>query len=471
MGLATLIAVISALIVTARAIVSSPANLLTRDSIAGTSVVIKNVRVFDGKSSVLRDAHAIIVGSGIIEQIYWSSDGFPSAHKGKAIDGNGQVLMPGLIDFHAHLGFSDGRPPWAAKGPTLINVAGQREAFIYAGVTTVVEGSVNPMAAFEKRPKISPNVFAATRMLTALEGHPIPMIREFLPRPMSEWSADMMALQVSSIDAQTDEIRNLAREPGHHIKVIFDRSIPWGAPRLSPSALEAIIKLAHAEGKLVYVHIGSSEEALIAARAGADVLMHPPFVDKINDETLSALAEIGAPVVTTAQIWQWLSRGVNQSPPLTQLEKRLSTEKALEAREADWRTEIANYNSATFTPEYLARVESFEHNLEHNLKRLYAAGVPLIAGTDTGLPGLTPGASLLFELGMLQDYGIPANVILQMATSRPGALLSSSGPKLGIVQEGARADLILVDGNPLSNIRYLENVSLIMVSGEIFRRR
>lgn len=112
--------------------------------------------------------------------------------------------------------------------------------------------------------------------------------------------------------------------------------------------------------------------------------------------------------------------------------------------------------------------------VERNIKAMYQAGVPLVAGTDTGVPGLTYGASLVFELERLQGFGMAPVDVLRAATSVPGRLLdrdpARQGGRLGTVSVGAPAELILLPGNPLEDVRTLQQLDLVFSGGRVFER-
>ncbi len=451
-----------------RATINEPAGLLTPWPHNGTNLRITSVRLYDPDSGDLKPVDAVDIRHGRITAIYGTGDSIPD-HYGATLEGRQRVLLPGLTDFHVHLGASDGRPPWAMDGLAMVSVASQREAFLYSGITAVVEGSPNALAALDQALAPSPTVYPSTRMITALDGHPIPMYQEFVPWPMTGLVIDEQVLAIASADTSAGAIEALVNGPGHHVKLVLDGAIPWDSPRLTEADVAAVVKHAHAAGKPVYVHIGSAQDAVMAARAGADVLMHTPYVDLLSDNDLAELKASGVAVVTTAQIWEWFQRGLNKQPALTGLERQLASPGLLAAWADDWHRASADYQSTTFSQDYLARLSGFNANLTENLKRLYQAGIPQIAGTDTGIPGLTPGASLIRELQLLQSYGLAAPDLLRMATSAPGTLLGDSNS--GRIQPGSAADLVLVEGDPTSDVSALAELAYVIQAGVVYQRR
>jgi hypothetical protein len=120
----------------------------------------------------------------------------------------------------------------------------------------------------------------------------------------------------------------------------------------------------------------------------------------------------------------------------------------------------------------LERLKPFGAGLEQakeNLKRAYHAGVPLVAGCDAGNLLVFHVASLHRELQLWVGAGIPPTAALQAATYRAVRLLGAEG-RIGSIQKGCDADLLLVDGNPLEDITATERISQIIYKGERINR-
>lgn len=444
------------------------AGLLEIVSSTERGVLIRDVRLFDGVSAELELVAGVRLEGERITAIY--RDMIPADLDGFVVEGRGRVLMPALIDFHVHFGMSDGMPVWATPPPGLPDLARQHEAMLYSGVTSVVEGSINPLAPFIRPPAFAPRSFKTGKQISALEGHPIPMLRELVPWPVSEWFADQLALEVSSFSEVVDEVEEIAGSDIDYLKVIFDDSIPWKSPRLSAADVGKVVDIARGHGKPVFVHVGDPNEAVDAVEAGATVLMHTPYVGTFSSSQLNRLWEHQVPVVTTSQIWLWIMRGTSDAPAFTDLETFLMPEEVAATYRTPRDEALAAYSSVNFDLSYVGRIPIFDSVLKDNVLTLYKAGVPIIAGTDTGVPGLTYGASLIFELQRLQGMGIPPIDVLKSATSVPGRILGSEDMPLGVVQEGAAAELILLPGDPLTDVSVLQELDLIITQGQVLRR-
>lgn len=437
-------------------------------------VMIRHVRVLDINSSQLSPPSYVLIENGITEAVY--AEPVPPSVQVKnytVFDGEGGVLMPALTDFHVHIGFSNGEPPWTASIFHPVNLVREKESYIYAGVTTVVEGSVSPLPVIlSSRKTASPYIFRTGKQVTARGGHPHPMIDALIPWPMNKYVGGKLTVQIDDFVAQEESVRAILEDPDvHHLKIIYDNAIPTDSPKLSLDSLRLAVGLAHFYGKPVYVHVGSVQDAIEAVRAGADVLMHVPFVDNFSDEQIKELVKSGIVFVTTSQIWSWTSLGFDKSRELTSLEKRLMPQRTYEAFTDSWVDVFKNFKSPYFTQEYLKeKVPLFIRNIDTNIRLLHQGGVTLAAGTDTGVPGLVPGASLQYELCHLISLGIPAAQVLRSATVTPGKLLSESGRTFGEVKPGNNAELILVKDNPLEDVSHLESISYIFTQGRVYQR-
>ncbi|MBG51416.1 MAG: hypothetical protein CML99_03180 [Rhodobiaceae bacterium] len=448
------------------------AGLIAEIGNSANGVIITNVRLFDGHEARLKPVAGVRVDGEYISDIYEAV--LPADDRALVIEGQGRVLMPSLIDFHVHFGMADGQPVWGGGPSRIPDLARQNESFLYAGVTSVVLGSGNPLAPFLPSSLYEPNRYETGRQVVAEEGHPILMLRELVPWPVNDYFASRLTLPFAPGAVDEAAVRALAAEDINHVKLIFDDAIPWGAPRLTEEDVVRVSGIVHAAGKPLYVHPGDRYEALVAATAGADVLMHTPFVDPFLPEDLVLLAGAGTHFVTTSQIWLWLARGLPDAPGFSDLERTLMPVPVRDAFMGPREAALASYQSPHFSTSYLQRIPLFDQMVERNIKAMYQAGVPLVAGTDTGVPGLTYGASLVFELERLQGFGMAPVDVLRAATSVPGRLLdrdpARQGGRLGTVSVGAPAELILLPGNPLEDVRTLQQLDLVFSGGRVFER-
>jgi imidazolonepropionase-like amidohydrolase len=371
------------------------------------ALVFRDVDVFDGSRMTRRTT--VLVRDGMIRAVGAEVAIPPSA---KVIDGKGKTLLPGLFDAHTHLG---------------VYQAEQflRDALDF-GVTTELEmwGSE---ASLTLRRKMAAGGFAdmadlrtAGTGVTVPRGHPTQMGGP--PVPTLAPGDDAQAF----VDARI-------AEGSDYIKVIYEHAYPT----LTKAELEAVVAAAHRRNQLVVVHVTTQRDAHDAIAAGADGLVHvfadsPPesgfaeFAARHHVFVIPTLSVLEA--VTGASDNAWWQDARRVGPYITP-----SMRRSLEMK---------------FPPGFGAK--SKLAHAQAAVRALRRAGVPVLAGTDAPAPGLAHGASLHRELELLVLAGLTPLEALASATSEPARAFGFHDR--GRIAAGARADLLLVNGDPTVDI-------------------
>lgn len=449
--------------VTARPILALPPDPESK----GIATVFLGARVFDGESDRLSEPMDVVVKDGAIASIA-AAGSSPVPEGAQVVDARGKALLPGLIDAHLHLGGGDGTPPWKSKLP---NTEAQAAALVYCGVTTIVaatrDSATKSMAEDLARGKLAgPSLVRGSRPLTAVDGHPVPMYRALLTWPISSLYIASAVWQVETVEEARAAVgKELKATEPDFIKVIFD-DLPEGTPHLRQEMLQAIAAEAKAKGKRTFVHVASPQDAMEAVEAGAALLMHVPWDGVFTEKQIRILAQAKVPFVTTRRIYGVLDDLLKGKARFDSLERQVMPPGAEEA----FAHMPEGYVVPVYPAEFLAKLPEFDRNIGANLLMLHQAGVPLLAGTDSGLPGDFHGASLHRELQALAALGIPPAEVLRMATSAPARFLLP-GWKLGVIQPGAIADLLLVDGDPLADMAAAERIVGVWQAGRQVRRQ
>jgi imidazolonepropionase-like amidohydrolase len=377
----------------------------------GGAFVFRDVRVFDGgqvlpRATVLiRDGRIVAVGP----QIQVPEDA-------RGIVARGKTLLPGLIDAHTHV-----------FGPDVLQAA------LVFGVTTeldmfmsneVLKGIRSELAG-EKAADIA-DLRSAGTLVTAPGGHG------------TEYGMPIPTLS-SSEQAQAFVDARIA-EGSDYIKIVYDNGQAPGLsfPTLSQETLKAVIAAAHARKKLAVVHIGSQRDAREAIEAGADGLAHL-FIDRAPE----------------ADFGRWVaSHHAFVVPTLAVLESVSGRRGGLAlAKDADIAAFLSPGGQAELDRAFpkLAGAALNYAAAEEAVRQLRAAHAPVLAGTDAPNPGTTHGASLHRELELLVKAGLTPAEALAAATSVPAKQFGLEDR--GTIAPGKRADLLLVDGDPTTDIR------------------
>ena len=415
-------------------------------------ILFENVRIFDGKSSTLSGSMNVLVRGNTIDKI--SKDPIPvdrSANT-KIIAGGGRTLMPGLIDMHWHAMLV--RPTLAAlltADMGYLNLVAGAEATetLMRGFTTVRDlgGPVFGLKrAIDEGVIAGPRIYPSGAMITVTSGHGDFRQPFEVPRVVGSPQSRGEQTGAAMIADSPDEVRVRVREQlllgATQIKLTAGGGVasprsPLDASTFTEAELRAAVEAADNWGTYVTVHAYTPVSIRRAIAAGVKCIEHGHLMD---DETAKLMAEKGV----------WLS---TQAFP----------------------DELADAFPPGSLEALKARVVFAGTDRTFTLAKKY--GIKTAFGTDILFsPQLAPRHGEL--LAKLVRWYTPAETLI-MATGTNAELLALSGErnpypgKLGVVEQGALADLLLVDGDPIANIKLIEepakNFVVIVKDGKIFK--
>jgi imidazolonepropionase-like amidohydrolase len=440
--------------------------LVTRDAHASRTFCLRRVRVFDAPRAARLDGlRDVLVREGRIAAIA------PAGMKVSGVrdvDGDGATLLPGLVDLHVHSGAS-AAPPWKLGLP---RPEENFEAFLFAGITTVLDlGNLTP-DVFRMRERIragdvlAPHLYAVGPMFTAPGGHPVGLMRLALPWWTRWYVIPRFTRQVAQPAQAREAVDALAVEHPDLLKIAVDR-IPLDAPRLDHDVIDAITSRGHEHGLRIIAHVGRSVDVVDAVDGGVDALAHVVYPEEISDEAVQAVARHHVPVIATISVFDSQERFVlTQPPPFGDLERQIAGPELLEAL----RVVPASFDRTAIEPVVRTLVEGHEAR-RHNVAKLRRAGVTVLAGSDAPNIGHFAGASLHIELRDLVESGLSPGEALRAATSDAARFLAGDGAEFGEIAPGKRADLLLVDGDPLDDIGAIGRIREVFLEGVRLERR
>lgn len=411
-----------------------------------------NVRVFDGKATRLSSPTSVLVRGNRIAAI--GAGAVPSPGT-SVIDGGGRTLMPGLIDAHWHammaaIGLKDGLT--AHQGYVNIVAAKAAEDTLMRGFTSVrdLAGPVWGLKrAIDEGLTPGPRIWPSGAMISQTSGHADYRSTNELPRSPSSPLHSTEITGFGRIADGPDEVRRAVREQlmmgasqvklaaGGGVASNFD---PLDVAQYGEQEFRAAVESAENWGTYVTVHAYTPRAVQTALQAGVKVIDHGQLID---DATAKMIADKGA----------WLS-----------LQPFLDDEDAVFFPEgSDNRAKFVTMTQGTDTA--------------YGLAKKYK--VKLAWGTDTLFDAklaTRQGA----QLAKMVRWFSPGETLV-MATGTNAELLALSGPrspykgKLGVVEVGALADLLLVDGDPIANINLLadpaKTLLVIMKDGRIYKNQ
>jgi imidazolonepropionase-like amidohydrolase len=442
----------SSVVVAALCLLDVTAFAQSRSAEPPTAILFENVRIFDGKSDTLSAGMNVLVRGNMIEKI--SRDPIPTDRSAntRIIAGSGRTLMPGLIDMHWHTMLVRPTPAALLAGDIgHLNLMAGAEATdtLMRGFTTVRDlggPAFGLKRAIDEGIVRGPRIYPSGAIITVTSGHgdfrqPFEVPR-VLGAPQSRGEQTGAAMIADSPDEVRVRVREQLLLGATQIKLTAGGGVasphsPLDASTFTEAELRAAVEAAENWGTYVTVHAYTPISIQRAIAAGVKCIEHGHLMD---EPTARLIAEKGIWLSTQA----FPDEMADAFPP-----------GSLERYKA---VEVFAGTDRTFT---LAK--------KHRIKTAF--------GTDILFsPRLAPRQGEL--LAKLVRWYTPAETLV-MATGTNAQLLALSGKrnpypgKLGVVEQGALADLLLVDGDPIANINLIEdpakNFVVIMKDGKIFK--
>ena len=415
-----------------------------------SATLFQNVRIFDGKGASLSAPSNVLIKGNIIERI--STEPIAAEPSVTIIAGNGRTLMPGLIDVHWHAMLIRPTAVDSIVGDVgYNNIAAGVEATdtLMRGFTTVrdVGGPTFGLkAAIDKGLIAGPRIYPSGAVITVTSGHGDFRQLSELPRTIGGMLSRMEQIGASMVADSPDEVRVRVREQlmqgASQIKLTAGGGVsspfsPIDASTFTEAELRAAVEAAENWGTYVTVHAFTPAAIQRSIAAGVKCIEHGFLMD---DASAKLIADKGI----------WLS-----TQPLPEALKQVFPVGSVQRAKAD---EV-----------WPGIAKTYELAKKYKIKTAW--------GTD-----------VLFSQALAQQQGAilaslvrwysPAEALAQ-ATGTNGELLALSGKrspyqgKLGVVEQGALADLLLVEGNPLENINLIadpaKNFKVIMKDGWIYK--
>ena len=394
--------------------------------------VLQNLAPREPASVTLRGRVITGVGREVIENGHVTLDGgmITSVGEGGRMQGRdrivvetGGTILAGLINSHAHLAW-DGIHDLAAQSlgdaPEIsaYKAAANMLACLRAGITLVRDLGMNRSGSFAKQ-AVEQGVFAGPRLLIVAEaivqtgGHTYWCCRE-----------------ATGADEMRRAVREQVKAGADLIKIMLE---------FTDEELEAIVDETHRNNLPITAHATFDACIERAVDFGIDTVEHG---GSMSDRTIGKLVERGVPIITTF------------SPVLLQSKPEIARK----------------YNIPEWKIRERQRLVADESRYD-GLLRAARAGVRIVFGTDAGSPAVRHGV-VVPEMEFMIKVGVVAdNHAAIMSATREAAVMNRLADRIGTVEEGKEADVIVVDGNPLDNLRDLERVRMTFVRGSCLYAR
>ena len=416
--------------------------------------LFSNVRVFDGKSDTLTGPSNVLIRGNKIEKISTEPIATDRRADTKTIDGKGMTLMPGLIDAHVHT-MMESIPLLAGLTSDIgyINLVAARaaEKQLLRGFTTVRDmggASMSLKAAIDQGLHNGPRIYPSGATISQTGGHGDFRMPNEVPEdtnaPLTYMEKTGMTMIADGSDEVLKRVREQLRNGATQIKLMAGGGVsssydPLDVTQYTSAEFAAAVSAAENWGTYVTVHAYTPKAIRTAVEAGVKCLEHGQLID---EDTAKFIAEKG--------VW-WSLQPFMEDPDAPSAFPEGSPNRIKQAQM------FAGTDSA------------YKLAKKHTIKTAFGTD-NLFSAANAAVQGK--------QLTRLTKWY--SNVeILQMATSGNAELLTLSGPrnpypgKLGVIEEGAFADLLLVDGDPLAEISLIadpqKNFSVIMKDGVIYK--
>jgi imidazolonepropionase-like amidohydrolase len=384
----------------------------------GVAVILfRNVDLIDGLYEGARPGCDVLVDGERIAAVEPADPARDVPAETTVIVGDGKTLLPGLIDCHVH--YTAAGTPGRGEAARAYAAAGNARRALEAGVTTARSGGSRSGLDIRLRDAIAagdvagPRLLAAGPALTITGGHG----REF-------------GRELDGPDAFVGAVRANVRDGADVIKIIAaGRTAGRGASlyeAMSQAEIDAVVAEASRLGRRVMSHAETSEAFERSVWAGVASVEHGFVVEESVPQILAGRATAFVPTLV-------VSNAAQATPGVT-------------AADRDALIAVSEWHART---------------VEAAMER----GVRALAGTDCGSPGVEPDM-LAREIRLLHEHGATAMDAVRAATHWAAELLGLEA-EVGIVQPGLYADLVLVDGDPLTDLRRLEGPRLVVQRGAV----
>ena len=396
--------------------------------------VLVDVNVLDPSGESFLMGHDVVLVDGKIRSID------PTSNPGTGLFA-GKFVIPGLVDLHHHLGRGDlGKTSEEDRAQILLDLPAW-------GVTTALD----PNLPLDRWEAVAPLVAADA-------------VQFFRTGPSIGAPGGWQGVAVASSGDARRAVQAAAEAGVDAIKVVFDDMTWLGTeklPMISEETLSAVVDEAGRFDLPVWAHAPQLQLAKQALRLGVSGLVHGIIDEPVDSEFLELLRSREGPYVATLTLYEVYAdfpHGVRRQQALDPLgrDRPIYEQLSGSEMEAMWRS-------------WWDRTDLLYKKLpvlRDNLRRVQEAGSLVVTGTDTATPGVITGVSLQLELVLHEEAGLTRSDVLRAATVNAAKALGQEA-EWGTVTPGSRADLLVLDGNPLLDLAALRRLRAVVVGGKL----
>ncbi len=391
-------------------------------------IAIKNGTLIDVVNDKAITNATVLIENGIIKKVGVAGEVVVPAGA-FIIDAKGKTILPGLWDMHSHFEQAEWGPAYLAAGVTTVRDCGNEFGYINTIQTAIDEGR-----------GVGPHILKAG----IIDG---------------KGAFALGIIQASTKEEAVAEVQRYKQNGFVQIKIYSS---------VKPAIVKAICDEAHADGLTVTGHIPFGMTIQQGVDSGMDMINHVQYVssvmkknkdgsinfdDPANATVINFLKEHHTVIDPTLGVFELAYRSLKDS--ITIIEPAFAT--------LPEPMKPLFINTGVATDNDVKTGKAVMKNYKQIVQQLYNNGVTIVAGTDMGFPGF----SVDRELELYVEAGLTSMQAIQTATITPARAMKIDNTT-GSITEGKKADIIIVDGNPLQNIRSIRNVQTVIKDGNIY---
>ncbi len=428
------------------------AALMSAISASAEVKVLKNFTLIDGRGGAPLSNAAMVIDNGRITYA-GPVAGLKVPAGAETMDLAGKFVMPGIINLHSHLGNTIDliQDP---KNFTRENLAKNLKTYASYGVTSVVSMGSDPELALTVRNEqragrpSTTRIYSAGRGFTGVDGYPTKaMGMKGVPYEVK-----------SAADGKKGVEENAARKVDL-IKMWVDDHL-GKEPKIPIELSRPIIEAARAHGLKSSAHIFYLDDAKKLVAAGLTGLAHSVRDKPVDDELIALMKKKGA--------WQQAATLTREISVFIYATPQAFYDDPFFSRSVSpsviARLKSPEYQKAVRADHDFPLLPGFLETAKKNLKKLVDAGVKVGFGTDTGPPARFPGYFEHWEMELMVDAGLTPSQVIQIATKNSSEFLNVS-KDFGTLEKGKWADLIVLQKNPLENIKNTRTIETVLIAG------